>query len=75
MAKKLIILAVAALGAAGGWLYYSKVGCISGQCPITSNPVSSIIYGAVLGAAVANLFTGHVRDRNEPGTNREQSHG
>ena len=44
-------------GLAGGGLgfAYSKfVGCSSGACPLTSHPVSSTIYGAVLGAIVAN---------------------
>lgn len=29
-----------------GWIYYHFVGCASGSCPITSNPVISIIFGA-----------------------------
>ncbi len=37
------------LGALGGWLYYKKVGCYSGTCPITSNPYLSILYGVLLG--------------------------
>lgn len=32
-----------------GFLYYKKVGCPSGTCPITSNRYSSTIYGAVIG--------------------------
>jgi len=30
-----------------GWLYYHFVGCVSSSCPITSNPWTSIIFGAV----------------------------
>jgi len=48
---KLLIGAV--LGAAGGFLYYKIVGCPTGTCPITKNPISSTIYGAVLGLMVA----------------------
>ncbi|MCF7912087.1 MAG: DUF6132 family protein [Candidatus Cloacimonetes bacterium] len=29
-----------------GWLYYRFVGCVSGSCPITSNPYITIIFGA-----------------------------
>ncbi len=39
------------LGAAGGFLYYSFVGCTSGTCPITSNPWSSTVVGIIIGAA------------------------
>lgn len=37
------------LGAGGGYLYYSFVGCASGACPISSNPYLSVIYGSVIG--------------------------
>jgi hypothetical protein len=37
------------LGAAGGYAYYHFVGCVSGTCPITSNPYISTAYGAVFG--------------------------
>jgi hypothetical protein len=37
------------VGAAGGYLYYSYVGCITGNCPITSNPYISTAYGAMIG--------------------------
>lgn len=37
------------LGAAGGYAYYHFIGCVSGTCPITSNPYISTAYGAVFG--------------------------
>lgn len=37
------------VGSALGYLYYHFIGCSSGTCPITSNPVSSALYGAVMG--------------------------
>jgi len=43
------------LGAAGGFLYYKLVGCSSGACPLTSNPATSTIYGAVVGLSIALL--------------------
>ena len=37
------------MGVLGGYLYYYYVGCVSGTCPITSNPYRMMIYGAVMG--------------------------
>ncbi len=41
-----------ALGALGGFAYYYFVGCVSGTCPITSNPYISTGYGALMGAVL-----------------------
>lgn len=45
------------IGAIGGYLYYYFVGCASGTCAITSNPVNSSVYGATLGGLLFNMFT------------------
>lgn len=45
------------VGAIGGYIYYAKVGCESGTCPITSSPYISTIYGAIMGALTINIFT------------------
>ena len=37
------------LGATGGYAYYYFIGCVSGSCPITSNPWISTAYGAGIG--------------------------
>jgi gas vesicle protein len=39
-----------------GFLYYELVGCPTGACPITSNPYSSTIYGAILGGLIGASF-------------------
>lgn len=39
-----------------GYLYYYFVGCRTGACAITSNPLISTIYGAVLGGLVVELI-------------------
>jgi len=44
---KMIIGAV--IGGTLGFLYYKLIGCASGTCPITSKPLNSILYGAVMG--------------------------
>lgn len=44
------------VGGGLGFGYYKFVGCSSGTCPLTSNPVISTIYGAVLGVLLATSF-------------------
>lgn len=43
------------LGGFAGYLYYYFIGCYSGTCVITSNPLNSTAYGAVLGGLVIEL--------------------
>ena len=45
------------IGATGGYLYYSFIGCVSGTCPITSNPWLSTGYGALVGLAFISWKT------------------
>ncbi len=45
-----------AFGAIGGYLYYHFVGCNSGTCTITSKPLNSTLYGAMMGGLFFNLF-------------------
>lgn len=52
---KLTIIGII-VGAIGGYLYYSLVGCSTGTCPITSKPLNSTLYGAVLGGLALNIF-------------------
>jgi phage shock protein E len=37
------------IGAIAGWCYWYFVGCTSGTCAITSKPVNSTVYGALMG--------------------------
>ncbi|MGA7837070.1 MAG: DUF6132 family protein [Ignavibacteriaceae bacterium] len=55
--KALVIVKIALplfIGAMGGYAYYYYVGCVSGTCPITSNPFISTAYGAGVGALFIN---------------------
>jgi len=44
------------LGALGGYLYYHFIGCVSGTCAITSKPLNSTLYGALMGSLLFNMF-------------------
>ena len=44
------------VGGTGGFAWYYYVGCTSGTCPITSNPFISILWGALMGNLVADMF-------------------
>lgn len=44
------------IGAIGGYLYYHFVGCNSGTCAITSKPLNSTLYGALMGGLLFNIF-------------------
>ncbi|MEW6060494.1 MAG: DUF6132 family protein [Bacteroidota bacterium] len=54
--------AAGVVGAVAGYAYYYYIGCLSGTCPITSNPYISTLYGAVIGALLVN------------GTKKKQEH-
>jgi hypothetical protein len=47
------IIIGAAVGAGLGLGWYKLVGCPTGGCPLTSHPVVSSVYGAVLGVLIA----------------------
>jgi glucose uptake protein GlcU len=44
------------VGAIGGFLYWKYVGCSSGTCMITSKPINSTAYGALMGALLFGMF-------------------
>jgi hypothetical protein len=58
MTKKAIIITAIGIviGAIAGYLYYFYVGCASGTCAITSKPLNSTLYGALMGGLVFNMF-------------------
>lgn len=45
------------IGSICGFMYYQYVGCATGTCAITSSPVNSTLYGAVVGGLLLNIFT------------------
>jgi hypothetical protein len=54
--KHSLTLVGAGLGLAAGYLYWRYVGCLSGTCPITSSPVNSSLYGAMMGGLLLSMF-------------------
>ena len=50
------LLIGATLGAVLGFGWHKLVGCSSGACPLTSNPIISTIYGLTVGALLAGSF-------------------
>jgi len=44
------------VGLLAGYLYYQKIGCLSGTCAITSKPLNSTLYGGLMGGLLFNLF-------------------
>ena len=58
MKRSHLFIAIGAVaGAIGGWIYWSQVGCSSGTCAITSHPLSSTLYGALLGGLVGSSLS------------------
>ena len=53
-AMMLRLLLGAVVGGGLGFALYKVVGCSSGACPLTSNPILSTIYGSILGAWFAS---------------------
>lgn len=53
------------IGAVAGYAYWNYVGCLSGTCSITSSPINSTLYGGLMGALIANLFTPSKRDASK----------
>ena len=40
------------IGALAGFLYWNFIGCTTGSCAITSNPINSTLYGSVTGGLI-----------------------
>ncbi len=62
--RYLPILITTIVGTVGGYLYYLYVGCVSGACLITSNPVLSTIYGGVFGLLIGFIITPSKKKEN-----------
>lgn len=54
--KNILAIAGVLAGALAGYLYWHYIGCNSGTCAITSQPVNSTLYGSVMGGLVFSMF-------------------
>ncbi len=54
--SNMLLLVGGVLGGIGGYFYWKIVGCNSGTCIITSNPLNSTLYGTLMGGLLSSLF-------------------
>lgn len=54
--KHILTIIGVSIGAVSGYLYYHFVGCNSGTCAITSKPLNSTLYGALMGGLFLTIF-------------------
>ena len=55
--NNILIVAGIIAGSVAGYLYWKYQGCSSGTCAITSKPLNSSLYGALMGGLLFSLFT------------------
>jgi hypothetical protein len=54
--NNLLYIVGAFFGAIAGYVYYHQIGCATGTCLITSKPINSTIYGAIMGTLLFGMF-------------------
>ncbi len=54
--KNLLTIIGITVGTISGFLYWKYVGCASGTCAITSKPLNSSLYGAIMGGLLFSMF-------------------
>lgn len=59
------------IGATAGYFYWKFVGCNSGTCAITSSPLNSTLYGAVLGGLLLSTFQKNKKQYDISGDNQQ----
>lgn len=52
-------------GVAGGYLYWQQIGCVTGTCPITSSPLNSSLYGAMMGGLLFSILKKEKKQNTE----------
>lgn len=63
--KNLLTIIGVPIGAIAGFLYWKFVGCNTGTCAITSNPINSTLYGSVMGGLVFSMFKKDKKEEND----------
>ena len=54
--RKLYTLLFVLGGALAGLAWYYLVGCVTGSCPITANPIMTMLYTALIGWLLSQVF-------------------
>ncbi|MCB0514049.1 MAG: hypothetical protein KDC60_06455 [Bacteroidetes bacterium] len=54
--QNILVIIGIIVGAIDGYLYWLNIGCDSGTCAITSKPVNSTLYGALMGGLLFSIF-------------------
>lgn len=62
--KHKITLLGIGIGAIAGFAYYNYIGCVSGNCRITSKPLNSSLYGSLMGGLLFSSFKNKKQDLN-----------
>ncbi|HNT92143.1 MAG: hypothetical protein KDB91_02050 [Bacteroidales bacterium] len=60
------------VGAAGGFIYWKYVGCLSGTCAIKSNWYLMVPWGAVLGYLAGSVAGDIIRKRGKTQENEDK---
>ena len=68
--KRYVILSTL-IGAAGGFLYWKFVGCLSGTCPIQSVWYWSTLWGTVAGYLVGDSINDFIFNRKKKAEEKE----
>lgn len=68
--NKLYIIG-AVIGGIAGYMYWHQVGCASGTCMITSKPLNSTLYGAMMGALFFGIFKKDKQQQTTATKNRQ----
>lgn len=53
--KYIIVISGSVFGMIGGFLYWKYIGCLSGTCPLTSNPWIMLVYGGLAGGTLSGI--------------------
>lgn len=68
--KHLFTIIGIAVGAVAGFFYWKFIGCSTGSCAITSNPLNSTLYGAAMGGLLLSTFKKNKKEYDVSGDNK-----
>lgn len=61
----MLIMLGTAVGLTAGYLYWYYIGCVSGTCLITSKPLNSSLYGALMGGLLFSNFINKEKEQDD----------